>query len=197
MRQLALVVLIVMLAVSTATAEEEILRVFVIGGGNLTERFDFTSVNFWIRDVSGDNIWSFNGLRRHYGQAGGFIDAFVGLQFPQGKKGTYALSPRVQVPLGRFYVWHDIEWYLEPGDWYTYSTLQWKAIADAAPGEGLELGIELETFWPGDSSHGIWHGGPFVSWGLNDKLNLSLTWHERSKEYDGDFIRLSETLLFF
>lgn len=195
MKTAMIMMVVLMVLATTLMAEQSEVRVFAIGGKQLTENFSFTSVSFLVRNSQGDNIWSFNGPRYLFGQ-GGFIDAFVGLTFPEEGKETYALSPRLRMPVGRFYIWQDLEWYPEPDDWYSATVLNWRADSKAGPGEGLEFGLEFEAFKPGNSTK-TYHYGPFVSSALNDKMSLCLAWHKKSDEFGGNFIRLSGTFLFF
>ena len=196
MRTLMIVVAVVVVAGTSVMAEQDELRIFAISGKSIEGNLGFATVNFLLRNAQGDNIWSFNGLRYRFGQ-GGFIDAFVGLTFPEGGDGTYALSPRLQLPLDRFYVWQDFEWYPETKDWYVGTVLSWRTDPAARPGQGLELGIEFEQFAPGSMEEVIRHGGPLIACGLSDSFSMSLAWHEKAERYGGDFFRLTGTFLFF
>lgn len=126
MKKITMIMLVLVVMTTSVIAEQLEVRVFTVNGKQLTKNFSFTSVNFLVRNSQGDNIWSFNGPRYWFGQ-GGFIDAFVGLTFPEQGEGTYALSPRLRLPMGRFYVWQDVEWYPEPDDWYSATVLNWRA----------------------------------------------------------------------
>ena len=195
MRQLLVVFLFVVVLTGSVMAEQGTLRVFAIGGRQLDNHWHIASVNFIKKMSTGMNAWSFIGPRYKFGADNQhFVDFFLGYTFPEGKSGSYTLSPRLFLTLNQFSVWQDLEWYPETKSIYIATVVKWKVPLV----KGLSIGADVETFIPDYSepeSEAIIHGGPLIAYSLSENMAVGFTWHDRKADFGGDFVRT--TLKFF